>query len=324
MLKSPEITKNLKKVEWTLENKIRRGLGNQIFQYLAGKYILENSGLHKHNLELSWFHHTSSHHPLSQRTPDLLELLSESARAATSLETGDKKRRKIFQFPQGAHSKVLYAKENQLQGNPEEETPLSRAASKIQRIKNSQVKQKIKLEGFWQDPRPYLDRLSTYSKDLEGHTTSKSSASIEPYVSAHIRRGDYVETENCALEYSSRFSLAQYIVLALEISPQHTRNMPLFVATDDPAWCQKWLGSLSTTQHRRVVISESSDAINDWLMLKNSHLNIISNSTFSFTAAMLNTTNTDQKIRCIMPLWYSRFITVHQKGWAQIEGSLDL
>jgi hypothetical protein len=59
-------------------------------------------------------------------------------------------------------------------------------------------------------------------------------------------------------------------------------------------------------------------------MLKNSHLNIISNSTFSFTAAMLNTTNTEQKIRCIMPLWYNRNTTVHQKGWAQIKGSLDL
>jgi hypothetical protein len=86
----------------------------------------------------------------------------------------------------------------------------------------------------------------------------------------------------------------------------------------------KWLGGLSTTQNRRVLISESENAITDWLILKNSHLNIISNSTFSFTAAMLNTTNTDQKIRCIMPLWHSRLITVHQKGWAQIEGSLDL
>jgi hypothetical protein len=324
LLKSPETTKNLKKVEWTLENTIRGGLGNQIFQYLAGKYILENSGLHKQNLELSWFRHTGSHHPLSQRRPDLLELLSESARAATSLETGDKKRRKLFQFPQRAHGKILCAKENQLQGNPEEEAPLSRAASKIQSIKKNQIKQKIKLEGFWQDPRPYLDRLSIYSKDLEGHTTNRPSTPSEPYVSAHIRRGDYVKAENCALEYSSRFSLAQYITLALEISPQHTRNMPLVITTDDPGWCQKWLGGLSTTQNRRVLISESENAITDWLILKNSHLNIISNSTFSFTAAMLNTTNTDQKIRCIMPLWYSRLITVHQKGWAQIEGSLDL
>ena len=311
-------------MELTLENKIRGGLGNQIFQYLAGKYILENSGLHKHNLELSWFHHTSSHHPLSQRKPDLLELLSESAKAATSLETGEKKRRKIFQFPQGTHGKVLYAKENQLQGNPKEETPLSRATSKIQSIKKSRIKQKIKLEGFWQDPRPYLDRLSIYSKDLEGHASNKPSTPSEPYISAHIRRGDYVKAENCALEYSSRFSLAQYIALALEILPQHTRNMPLVVTTDDPGWCQKWLGGLRTTQNRRVLISESGNAITDWLILKNSHLNIISNSTFSFTAAMLNTTNTDQKIRCIMPLWYSRMITVHQKGWTQIEGSLDL
>ena len=129
-------------MEWTLENTIRGGLGNQIFQYLAGKYILENSGLHKQNLELSWFRHTGSHHPLSQRRPDLLELLSESARAATSLETGDKKRRKLFQFPQRAHGKILCAKENQLQGNPEEEAPLSRAASKIQSIKKTRSSKK--------------------------------------------------------------------------------------------------------------------------------------------------------------------------------------
>jgi hypothetical protein len=73
-----------------------------------------------------------------------------------------------------------------------------------------------------------------------------------------------------------------------------------------------------------VVLMSSNDPLVDWLIMKHARLNIIANSTFSFTAALLNKTNSGHKLRCLMPTWLSANMTTASKGWTAIPGALEL
>jgi len=53
-------------------------------------------------------------------------------------------------------------------------------------------------------------------------------------------------------------------------------------------------------------------------------LNICSNSTFSYTAALLNKENKNQKIRCIVPQWINSYQTAFEKGWLKPEGFIEI
>ena len=53
-------------------------------------------------------------------------------------------------------------------------------------------------------------------------------------------------------------------------------------------------------------------------------INICSNSTFSFTAALLNNENKDGKLRCIVPQWINRDETAYEKGWLKPNGFIEI
>ena len=58
--------------------------------------------------------------------------------------------------------------------------------------------------------------------------------------------------------------------------------------------------------------------------MNNARLNIISNSTFSFTSALLNKVNSNQKLRIIMPFWYNNEKNMLDKGWAKVKGAVAI
>ena len=303
---------------------VRGGLGNQILQYLAGKYIAEVTHTENHSLDLAWFSQKTSCKYQSQRKPDILEILESFAKNKVDFELQEKTTGKFWPSLSRRNNKTIYIKEELLHSIKTEECSISKALKKIQIARCKDKKIRATLDGFWQNPSPYLSKISHYDKDFKVKRLTPEPLPQNTYISAHIRRGDYVREKSCALEYSSRFSLTQYITLALQILPDYAKSMPLLIATDDPEWCSKWINNINPNKNRRVIISSSASPVDDWIALKNSHINIICNSTFSFTAAMLNTGNIDEKIRCIMPLWYDRRTTVHEKGWSLINGSIDI
>ena len=62
----------------------------------------------------------------------------------------------------------------------------------------------------------------------------------------------------------------------------------------------------------------------DWTILRNSKLNICANSTFSYSAAILNYKNISSKLRCIVPQWISKDKSSKEIGWISLPGFFDL
>ena len=73
-----------------------------------------------------------------------------------------------------------------------------------------------------------------------------------------------------------------------------------------------------------IVVLEKKDTIKTWFILNNSLINIVSNSTFSYTAALLNTNNLNNKLRCILPKWVNYKESSFEKGWLSPPGFIEL
>jgi hypothetical protein len=97
----------------------------------------------------------------------------------------------------------------------------------------------------------------------------------------------------------------------------------LAIVTDDKKWCKLWCDALRDKERTATVIS-NKDPLADWYTIQQAKLTIVSNSTFSFTAALLNSQCNDGKLRCIMPTWYNSSTTMESKGWTSIPGSLAI
>jgi len=191
----------------------------------------------------------------------------------------------------------------------------------IIKSKLSQAKtRRIILSGFWQDPRLHdsVHALSLRYLNLDSKIINKPMPDC--YIAIHVRRGDYISNKDNALEYFSRHSQLSHILTSIHILPSEFKGLPIIVCSDDPAWCQVWIESLRTNGHN-IMHSQAKTSLEDWLIINRSLVAIIPNSSFSFTAAWLNQTNLANKLRVILPQWYTRTITMQEKGWESIPGA---
>ena len=182
----------------------------------------------------------------------------------------------------------------------------------------------IKLDGFWQDPSPYLDNLDKISLDFKKKIFKFNQESLlKPgsYIAIHARRGDYINQSDNAKTYYSNFSLINFLMSSINLLPSEFDNYPLVLVSDDLDWFREInLNGLSMI-NRKFTLIEGNE-IDHWNILNNAKLNIISNSTFSYTAALLNNSNLDSKLRVIMPFWFNNYTTTFDKGWQKIKGAI--
>ena len=148
---------------------------------------------------------------------------------------------------------------------------------------------------------------------------------LEPgtYISIHARRGDYINNLENAKEYYSTYCFVNYLMSCINLLPSEYDDCPIVLISDDLEWFKN-LNLEGISIKKRKIIFLDGNEIDHWIILNNSKLNIISNSTFSLTAALLNNTNLESKLRIIMPFWYSKNITTRDKGWQNIKGSIAL
>ena len=123
------------------------------------------------------------------------------------------------------------------------------------------------------------------------------------YITIHIRRGDYLVNKENYFTYYSRFSEIQFILGALQLIPREFESIPIYIISDDYEWASKLIPLISNNLKNQFFILEKEDTIKTWSILNNSLINIVSNSTFSYTAALLNTNNLNNKLRCVLPKW---------------------
>lgn len=244
------------------------GLGNQMFQYAAGLSLASrtNSTL---KLDTSDFE-TYKLHEYSLGNWNI------SAESASRDEIKFLKTRKFFILKSKKFS------ESGLQYNPalfKQEPP-------------------VYISGYWQTEKYFKTirnsllqefvpkkTISTYSQSVLNQITSSSCS-----VSLHVRRGDYLLSQNqkihgvCGLDYYEA---------AIELLEKSHNDITFFVFSDDILWAKDNLKISS----KKIWVdgNDSSRNFEDiHLMSKCSH-NIIANSSFSWWGAWLNN-NQDKKV----------------------------
>jgi len=147
------------------------------------------------------------------------------------------------------------------------------------------------LEGYWPSEKYFLDIGSIIRKDftLKNKPDKTNIAllkriSIYNSVSIHVRRSDYVSDQKtydfhgvCGLDYYKK---------AISLIAEKTNNPHFFIFSDDPDWCKSNFRLQSSTIY--VTHNLGVKDYEDMRLMSACKHNIIANSSFSWWGAWLN------------------------------------
>lgn len=153
------------------------------------------------------------------------------------------------------------------------------------------------LEGLWQSPK-YFENIADKIREefrlkredelkkhpLYGEISNSNSVAV------HVRRGDYIKNRRYAkILYVCKEG---YYRRAAEYMRSRVENPKFFVCSDDPTWVEQ---NLDLGGDFTLVKSKSH--FEDFFLMQSCKHNIISNSTFSWWSAWLNT-NPEKVVAC--------------------------
>lgn len=258
--------------------KLIGGLGNQMFQYAAGRSLAHmhqtelyldttfldknpNGAYTKRNLELSIFDID-----LKKVSPEqkLLFNIDQSNKYSRTLQ---RRFPKLFKNMYAAESGNLFQK--QFFNFPEN----------------------TYLDGFWQSEKYFKSIESIIiqefkpkeSLNAENENWLEKIKSVNS-VSVHVRRGDYVSLKN-AKEHHGNVT-KQYYQSAIKSLKEKNRDIELFVFSDDLEWCENNLKFDISTYY--VDVNQQQNFHLDLYLMSHCRSNVIANSSFSWWAAWLN------------------------------------
>lgn len=151
-------------------------------------------------------------------------------------------------------------------------------------------KDTVYLSGYWQNELYFRDiraqLLMDFAFPLEIEERKKDllcSLRTSHSVSVHIRRGDYLNSNNvkiyggiCTIEYYRR---------AMHYIQEHIASPQFYVFTDDPEWVKQ---NLNVEGMHMVEHEEGDPDYVDMFLMSQCEAHIIANSTFSWWGAWLD------------------------------------
>lgn len=160
------------------------------------------------------------------------------------------------------------------------------------------------LDGFWQSELYFskyeneIRNLFIFKKDIINRNTDLVSKinTAQNSVSIHVRRGDYVKNPEankfhglCSLDYYSE---------AIKLITDKVSNVSLFVFSDDIPWCKE-----NFKFNLPIEFIETNNPHSDLFLMTQCKHNIIANSSFSWWGAWLN--NNANKIVIAPNRWFA-------------------
>lgn len=265
--------------------RLRGGLGNQLFQYAAGKALAEH-----HGTELALDLYTYLKHPYRKFE---LSKFNIDAREAT--------RDEVHRFT-GSNPIVRYInkRENYFRSVNVFAQPHYHFYDDFLSLPGD-----LYLSGYWQSEKYFLSNAPAISKQftpkapLDPRNISLQAAiQSGNSVAIHVRRGDYASLTN----YSSFFGTLPvgYYKNAIDKLRNEISDPVFYFFSDDPEWCRQ---NFSDIKAEFVDHNKGEDAYKDLLLMSFCKHNIIANSTFSWWGAWLNQ-RPDKKV--IAPLQWFR------------------
>ena len=174
--------------------------------------------------------------------------------------------------------------------------------------------------GYWQNEKYFKDIENDVRNAFKFPELDKKNLELSMLirntqsVSVHIRRGDYLLSQNSALAnvctdlyYKNSFS---YVIKTI-------KNPHFFVFSNDIEWCRKNLKMHNVTF---VDWNNGEDSYKDMQLMSLCKHNIIANSSFSWWGAWLNEYN--KKIVCVPNTWYNASYPIYvemPQSWVRIK-----
>lgn len=162
------------------------------------------------------------------------------------------------------------------------------------------------LSGYWQSEKYFSDSIPQIRKDftfrglLNGQNL-EHAAKIQTHnsVSLHVRRGDYVSNPKnsatyhaCSIEYYSR---------AVRYIAERVGKPTIFIFSDDIKWVEQNLKLDFPCEY--ITNNSGSDSYNDMRLMSMCRHHVIANSSFSWWGAWLNPSA--EKIVIAPRQWFS-------------------
>ncbi len=266
-------------------SRIAGGLGNQMFQYAAGRRLAERVGAEfQHDL-----------------TPFDTYKLHDCAIRRFSLQSRPMDRATLSRLPV-RFGGSLWKRLLRIDGPP---LALFREKGLAWQPTINTVRDNTYLVGYWQSEKYFAEIRPTLlkefslpspaaGKDLEVMKAMDESTSVM----LHVRRGDYVSNAGTNQIHGTCDEAYYYravLMLAKEYGPLH-----LFVFSDDPTWCRENL----KFEHATTVVDHNDASRNceDLRLMSHAKHFITANSSFSWWAAWLSTS--PGKIVCAPRRWF--------------------
>ena len=253
------------------------GLGNQMFQYAAGRALALRLGV-----QLKLDTRDFSGYPLHQGF-ELRKLFD------SNVEIASKDDLKVVLGWQKAKLVQRILKRPQLKRFRCKSYVIEPSFNYWAGINT--LKENIYLDGYWQSEQYFAEFADKIREDFtfklplsnQNFCIAKKISQVNA-VSLHVRRGDYISNKKnafigvCSLEY--------YKVAIKRIKNQ-VNNPVFFIFSDDINWVKNNLVLDKTT----VFVSHNlgSESYNDMRLMSLCKYNIIANSSFSWWGAWLNT-----------------------------------
>ncbi len=258
--------------------KLIGGLGNQLFQYAAGRALAL-----KHQTELKLdlsFLNTDPKNEYTKRGFELNKFNAKSLIAShNDIEAFYKKT--LFDkfislyFPNSVFKKNIFNQND---------------FSFMEDFFTSSSKRTY-LNGYWQSERYFVAVRDILLKDLvikkemsEQCKLTKDLILNSNSVSLHIRRGDYVSNKNATASHGI-LSLEYYNKAMTHLNGLH-QDLKVFIFSDDMNWVKENLKL--TNECVYVDFNTGENSVFDMYLMSQCKHNIIANSSFSWWGAWLN------------------------------------
>lgn len=261
----------------TISVRLFGGLGNQIFQYMAGKSLASDRNLLLH-VDTSWLQDGYRHSNSS---------ISEFHFYAPDREYGDK------------HKGTLHLYLDRLTTIAARNFKLVSKFAKINVPRSvgfedfGSVKSGAQLRGYYQSPRYFFKLMESgeISRDSfelnnpsESFNTRINQIPNQGFMAVHVRGGDYLKKHTTYIQMTS-----DYYKEAIGYLRNRCGDLPIWVFTDDLDHATKILSSFSGLYFMDNKVITAAEAMK--IMSKAKGI-VCANSTFSYWASIISNSET--------------------------------
>ena len=289
--------------------KLKGGLGNQMFQYAAGKRLslIRNTVL---KLDLDFLR---DRRPKENFTPRdySLDCFNIKSRIATEKEI---KRYRSF----SNQSNIFYSLRNYIKPyNFYFERDFHYNPEVLGLPKNTYLDGYFQCEKYFKDIQGVIRNEFTFKKAPDAANQKfLEEILITNSVGLHIRRGDFVS--NLSTNLFHGICSIDYYYESMEYLRSKLKNPIFYIFSDDMDWVkQNLIGQMSL---RYVDINKPENGSSDLRLMANCKHNIIANSSFSWWGAWLN--QNPGKLVIAPQRWFSRkdinSINVIPESWIRL------